>query len=253
MKTTKTNNTKTEQNVNPFASLLADTAETGVRRLDYTPVLQDKAHTRAVDLCKACTTTELQAKANKMMDTGVAADLIDLITSVYNDETIKADAKVLDDCPAEDLDKMLESQRSNRSKAKRSGLRTKLSNTVTYIASMYAELLIREKTGKAYNGSTQKIALDVDALKADPDLLKRKINSLASKKSRLSKLAEYDDSAAAELHETEAQLEELRALRPAHQRTAVKNPSVAELKKALLQLDPAELPENIRAIISKIG
>lgn len=251
----KANNTNRKESVptnNPFAMLASAPSEKAVHHLDYTPALQNKAHERAIELCKSCTTPELQEKANRMMDTGDAADLIDLIHSVFDDETIKSDATVLDGCPDGDLAKMLESQRSNRSKSKKAGLKSKLQNTVAYISAMYAELLIRQKTGKAYAGTTA-ITLDIDKLKSDDDLLKRKINSLASKKSRLHKLAEYDEAAKAELNEVESQLAELRALRPNASRTAVKSVSVTELKKALKQLDKADLPEDVLALIEKLG
>lgn len=148
---------------------------------------------------------------------------------------------------------MLESQRSNRSKAKKAGLRASLANTVAYIAAMYAELIIRSVTGKAYAGSSQTIELDVEALKSDPEALRRKINSLASKRSRLTKLAPYDETARAELEKTEQLLAELRSYRPQVTRTAVKSPSIEELRQALQHLDREDLPEDIAALIEQLG
>lgn len=145
------NNTTT---INPFE--FVETAESKTRRLDFTPALQEKARARAVELIKTVGSErqDLADLANAMMDSGNPADLLTLINSIYDHETIVADSAVLDGCSEEDLAKMLESQRSNRSKAKRAGLRAKLANTVAYISAMYAEMLIREKTGKVYNGST---------------------------------------------------------------------------------------------------
>lgn len=124
---------------------------------------------------------------------------------------------------------------------------------MTYISSMYAELMIRAITGKTYAGSHDAGTLDVDSLKNDQEALRRKINSLASKKSRLTKLAQYDEHAKAELEETEAQLAELRTYRPAASTSVIKAVSVAELKKALLSLDRADLPEDVQDIIAKLG
>lgn len=247
------NNTNTKTNSNPFEALTASATSGAVRRLDFTPALQEKARTRAVDLVKSKMTTEQAEQANTMMDSGDPKDLLQLIAMFYSDETIQADASVLDGCDPDDLPKMLESQRSNRSKAKKAGLRKSLANTVSYIAAMYAELIILSVTGKAYAGSSQTIELDVEALKDDPEALKRKINSLASKKSRLTKLAAYDESAKAELEDTEQQLAELRSYRPQTTKTVVKSASVAELKKALLSLDREDLPEDIVALIEKLG
>lgn len=239
---------------NPFESLDATSSSAGmIRRLDYTPALQTRARERATQLCKSCVTEELQLLANQMMNSGNPADLLNLIHAVYDESTITADSEVLEGCPDSDLAKMLESQRSNRSKAKRAGLRVKLANTVSYISAMYAELMIRERTGKAYSASGNKIELNVDELAKDQDALKRKINSLASKKSRLSKLAEYDEQAKSELLEVESQLAELRALRPTKTKTAVKSVPVDELKKALASLDASEIPSDILALIEKIG
>lgn len=243
------NNTTT---INPFE--FVETAENKTRRLDFTPALQEKARARAVELIKTvgAERQDLADLANAMMDSGNPADLLTLINSIYDHETIVADAAVLDGCSEEDLAKMLESQRSNRSKAKRAGLRAKLANTVAYISAMYAEMLIREKTGKVYNGSTA-IELDMDALANDPEALKRKINSLASKKSRLAKVAQYDETAKAELDQVEADLASLRALRPAPTRTAVKSITTDELRKALAMLNPDEVPAEVLELMKKIG
>lgn len=238
--------------INPFE--FAETAENKTRRLDYTPALQEKARARAVELIKTvgAERQDLADQANAMMDSGNPADLIALIEAVYDHDTIVADAAVLDGCPDDDLPKMLESQRSNRSKAKRAGLRAKLHNTVAYISAMYAELLIREKTGKVYNGTTT-IELDMDALANDQEALKRKINSLASKKSRLSKVAQYDAAAKAELDQVEADLASLRALRPNPVKTAVKSITADELRKALSLLNPDEVPAEVLELMQKIG
>lgn len=250
-----TEKSTTNQNANPFNFAAEVSTETKTRRLDFTPALQDTARARATDLVKLVSTERLDLAdlANKMMDTGAPTDLLELIRAVYDDEKIKADAAVLDDCPDEQLAKMLESQRSNRSKAKRAGLRVKLSNTVAYIAAMYAELLIREKTGKSYNGTNRQTELDYDQLATDTDMLGRKINSLASKKSRLTKLAQYDEAAKAALEETEAELARLRSLRPTTTKSVVKSMDINTLREVLSKLDESELPDEVVELMKKLG
>lgn len=244
---------------NPFEFVETAVEDKKSRRLDYTPALQEKARGRAVELIKTVGSTrmDLTDQANAMMDSGDAGALIQLIEAVYPHEVWTEDAaEVLEGCPDEELSKMLESQRSNRSKAKKAGLRTKLVNTVAYISAMYAELLIRERTGKAYvstgRGSSGE-ELDLEKLAADPDALKRKINSLASKKSRLSKVAPYDEEASKALEQTEKDLAELRALRPTPSRTVVKSIPIEELRKALGMLNPDEVPAEILELMKKIG
>ena len=167
-----------------------------------------------------------------MLQDRTPESLLAFITTGLTSEDLTQAATVLDGCPEDDLPKMLESQRSNRSKAKRTGL-TAMPKVIDYVSSMVAELLIREKTGKAYNAAGTKLATDHEALAADQDLLTRKINSLASKKSRLNKLAAYDDKAKAELAEVEAELQELRALRPTKTKKTVKSVKLDDLKAGL--------------------
>lgn len=252
-KTTTTATTETQSN-NPFAFAEDLNVESKTRKLDFTPALQNMARTRVTDLIKLVSTerNDLADLANSMMDSGNPTLAIELISAIYDNDQIAADAAVLDGCPDDELGKMLESQRSNRSKSKKSGLRVKLANTVTYLSAMYAELMIRSKTGKPYSGS-QSVALDYDALQADPEMLGKKINSLASKRSRLTKLAAYDESAKAELTETEEELAKLRAMRPTTSRTVVKSLNIDQLREALSKLDKSELPDEVVELMKKLG
>lgn len=116
------NNNTVRTNTNPFEALTSQNTSGAVRRLDYTPALQEKARVRALDICKSKMTAEQAAQANTMMDSGNPTDLLALIAMFYDDEQIVTDAHaVLDGCTPDDLPKMLESQRSNRSKAKSLG------------------------------------------------------------------------------------------------------------------------------------
>lgn len=255
MKNSNTKKNTTVASSNPFAAFAAEPSTSSVRRLDYTPALQSISRERAVALVGTKNMTpEQAAQANKMLD-GQPQDLIELIGMFYDAETIKADAAVLDGASDDVLGRMLESQRSNRSKAKKTGLRTNITAVVTYVTSMYAEMLIRSVTGKAYAGATQAITEDLSVLKADPAARDRKIASLASKKSRLSKLAQYDEAAANELVEVETMLAELRSYK-AKSTTVVRSATTKELKQAVAKLSADELeslPENVRELLSKLA
>jgi len=233
--TNKTATTETVQTVvaNPFTELMASATSTGTRKLAYTTALQDKARELAVGLIRATENNPtLAGLATAMLQDKTPDSLLAFITTGLTSEDIKQASTVLDGCPDDDLPKMLESQRSNRSKAKRTGL-TAMPKVIDYVTSMIAELLIRERTGKAYNATGTKLPTDHDALAADQETLVKRINSLASKKSRLTKLATYDAKAKAELDEVEAELQELRALRPTKTRKTVKSVKLDDLKAGL--------------------
>lgn len=253
----KQNNTNTTNttSINPFANLEAVTSANTTRKLAFTDILQTTAKSRATELVKSCTTPELAEQANRMLDSGDPADLLSLIHAVISDETIKQDATVLADCPTDDLPKMLESQRSNRSKAKRKGLRTSgITNVVDYVSAMYAELLIRETTGKSYNGGGNKLSDNHEELAANADLLDRKIASLASKKSRLSKLAALGDAAATtQLNEIEQELSELRALRPSKAKVSIKSVKLDDVRAALASLDESDMTPELLELMKKLG
>lgn len=252
MKTNTTTNTKTNQPiaieaqpaettvVNPFENLTAvTTTQSGTRKLAYTAVLQDKARAMTTDLIRrAGGDATLAPLANAMLADKTPESLLAFINAGIDAESMSAAALVLDGCPADDLPKMLESQRSNRSKAKRTGL-TAMPKVIDYVASMVGELLIRERTGKAYS-TTGKLPTDHDTLAADQDALVKRINSLASKKSRLVKLAAYDTAAKAELDAVEAELQDLRALRPNKSKTVVKSIKLDDVKAALAAMSEEE-------------
>lgn len=247
--------------INPFAFATEElSTSSAIRRLDYTPALQEKARAMATELIKTVADrqdAELIEKANQMMDTGSAETLFSLVQDVFGDEAIVEASQVLQGCAEDDMPKMLESQRSNRSKAKKAGIRSKMTNCVAYVSAGIAEMLLRQAMGKPYQGAGRNTELDTEALTGDPEALRRRINSLASKKSRLSKLANYDEKARAELDEVEAQLAELRGMRPDKSKTVVtKSVQLKAVREALQSLSAEELealPESMRELARKLG
>lgn len=252
---------KDNKTTNPFEFEQSNTTSTESRRLDFTPVLIDKSNLRASDLMmQVSKKPELFAIANKAIDNGAPQDLIDLIKAVYNDDQIKADATILDGCDENQLSRLLESRRSDRSKSKKKNPRSNISVCRTYISSMYAELLIREYWNKPYTGQAGSAAIDIDALKDDQDALSRKVKSLQSKKSRLGKIAQYDINAKKELENVEAEISRLNALRPSVRVTAktlVKDIGVDQLREVLKGIDPASLPadeqQKLIDLMAKLG
>ena len=104
---------------NPFAFAAEElSASSAVRRLDYTPALQEKARAMATQLIKTVADrqdAELIQKANQMRDSGDSATLFDLVQDVFGDDRLVEASQVLLGCPEDDMPKMLESQRSYRS------------------------------------------------------------------------------------------------------------------------------------------
>lgn len=235
---------------NPFDGLTATTTTTSTRKLAFTSVLQDKARSLSTELIrKAGGNPELAPLASTMLEAKTPESLLAFINAGIDAQTMAEASRVLDGCPEDDLPKMLESQRSNRSKAKRTGL-VSMPKLIDYVASMVGELLIREKTGKAYNANAGKLETDHLVLAQDSELLTKRINSLASKKSRLTKLATYDEDAKKELDAVERELHELRALRPNKTHTTVKSVSLTDLKQALANMSEAERASLLEAMQS---
>lgn len=253
---------KTVSVPNPFAfgdTQSTDTTES--RKLDFTPVLISTSNVMATELMQAVSKKpELHVLANKAIDGGEPQDLIDLIDAVYDKDTIHAKASILDGADENQLSRLLESRRSDRSKSKSKGPRTSVQVCRTYISAMIAELIIRDYWGKPYTGQAGSTEIDFDTLANDQEALSRKVKSLQSKKSRLKKLAEYDPAAKSELKEVEAEIERLNELRPTVRTTTkviVKDMKVDELREMLKGIDAGALPEDeqekLQALIAKLG
>lgn len=248
---------KNNQATNPFVFDNTQSDTTQTRRLDYTAELIATANSRAQELMVAVgKKPELFDLANLAIDGGDPQDLINLIAAVYDDETIKSDAKLLDGADENQLSRLLESRRSDRSKAKKKDPRSSALVCRTYISAMYAELLIRDYWQKPYAGTATGIEVDED----DLDTITRKIKSLQSKKSRLRKLAEYDEAAQVELQEVEDEIDRLNQLRPngrRQSRTVVKDLSIDQVRSVLLQINPDELSgdelSRYEALMAKLG
>ncbi len=256
MKETKT----TESNPFDF-TMVANNTTSESRKLDLTPILIGTSNDRASALMmKVSKNPEFHALANKALDSGEPTDLIELITTVLGAEQIKTDSSILSGADDDQLSRLLESRRSDRSKSKSKGPKTSVGVCKTYISSMYAELVIREFWNKPYTGQTNATTLDMDALANDMDAVTRKIKSLQSKKSRLKALAGYDTNAKVELEEVEAEIARLNELRPNSRvvtKTVVKDIDINDLRAALKTIDPKTLGEDEQAklqeLMAKLG
>jgi hypothetical protein len=254
--------TETETMSNPFSFDETETTETKSRELSLTPQLVSVSNDRARNLIKTVgNKPELHDLANQMLDAGNVLDLLDLIQKVYTPDDIQSDAKFMEGADKDELSRMLESRRSDRSKSKKAGLRHSINNTVTYISSMYAELMIRSVTGKPYTGSSTTTSTDIESIKDDRAAIDRKIKSLQSKKSRLNRIAQYDPAAKKELDSVIEDIDRLNQFRGNTRTSAkvvIRDAGLENVREALtgLQADNSvdeQTRDKIAELLKKIG
>ena len=263
-KTTKHGNetTSNEEVLNVFDSMptIATDDSSKSRKLDYTPLLISRSTERATEIMLGLKDKpELIELANKTMRDLDPNDLFQLC-SKYHGETIQSDATLLDGCDADQLSRLLESRRSDRSKLKKKNPITNKPVARQYIAAMYAELLVRVQLKKPYTGSTSSNSYDIETISTDAVALGKKVKSLQSKKCRLAKLAPYDINAKQELTEVEAEIARLNQFRPTVKTvstTSLAGIDIAALKTLLADTDTskfsAEDAEKYEALIARLG
>lgn len=118
------------------------------------------------------------------------------------------DKSMLDGATEDELSRLLESRRSDRSKAKKSGLTT-LDSIRRYISAWIAELVIRAASGKAYKAPSSGQLGDFES--TDRDEITKKIKSLQSKKCRLNQAYRTVVAAGIDSPELSKQIEEIEA------------------------------------------
>lgn len=258
---TKTiNNSKA---ANPFVFDEQINNDSNSRKLDLTPQLITLSNTRAVELMRTVgQRPELIEPANLALDRAETTDVINLINLVYDEAQQQTDAEFLMNADEDQLSRLLESRRSDRSKAKSKGPRSSMTVCQTFISSMYAEMLVRIAMNKPYQATAGGSEIDYDELESDQDALNRKIRSLQSKQSRLRKTAEFVPADAETLAEVMTEIDRLKALRVSNSdsivsKSVIKNVDADVLRAALGQVNlddvDAETAEKIQKLMSQIG
>jgi len=161
------------------------------------------------------------------------------------------DKSMLDGATEDELSRLLESRRSDRSKAKKAGLTT-LDTIRRYISAWIAELVIRAASGKAYKAPSTGFSVeDMDG--ADRDAITKKIKSLQSKRCRLSQA--YRAIVAAGVTDTVLKdqldqidadikkLNDMRGVQPKAVKTSNTVPTNDQLAEYLKSLSPEELQD----------
>lgn len=233
-----------------------DVKDSKQNKIAYTEQLVTVSKQRATEALRIASTDEETFKlAETVVNGGEAETLFDFLTKTVGDN-VAQDAEFMADASENELSRLLESRRSERSHTKKKGL---LSSTVAlnkYIAAGYAEMLVRTAWNKPYEATS---TIDVDT--EDLDAINRKIKSLQSKKSRLNKLVKLgDEDAIAEQSEVIAEIDRLAQFRPTTrtQSTAViKDIDTDVIREALSKVDFKTLTDEealkLTALMEKLG
>jgi cell division protein FtsB len=179
-------------------------ASTG-RTIPGSAELISTCNTLALDAIKLASTDPEIGKLAAAVQSGDHEALV-----AFVDKAIEVpDKSMLDGATEDELSRLLESRRSDRSKAKKAGLTT-LDTIRRYISAWIAELVIRAASGKAYKAPSTGFSVeDMDG--ADRDTITKKIKSLQSKRCRLNQAYRAIVAAGAQNAELKNQIDQLDA------------------------------------------
>ncbi|MBQ8627841.1 MAG: hypothetical protein IJ421_00005 [Prevotella sp.] len=233
------------KNTTTTTFVLEDSIATASRAIPGSTELNATSNTMAQSLLKeVIAKPELHEQANKVIDFGDFGDTIELIKQVYTPEELKLEA--LKDCSDAELSRLRESRRSDRSKAKKQGLK-QTASCLRYFAASIAELMILDAMGKEYAGHPgSSTELDVEALAGNQDALNRKIRSLQSKVSVLKRQGQFapaDWEGFKTIEETQKQIAELQAHRISAKTTSsstAKVPTMSAIKAGVENMSAEE-------------
>lgn len=224
---------------NPFVLGAEVSTHTNSRTIHGAAELIAQCNALALDAIKKASTDAEIGTLAAAMQTGGVAEL-----QAFVEATVKVPTTdVIKDCSEEELNRMLESRRSDRSKSKKAGLTT-IDNIRRYVSAWIAELVIREASGKAYKapGTSELGSFE----STDYEEITRKIKSLQSKKCRLSAVLKYgpNETVEAEVKAVQAEIDRLNAMRGTKARVkstdAVKSMSLDDLRASVAAMSDEE-------------
>lgn len=234
---------KVENKVNnPFEQLETTTTSPKARTIAVTPQLNGIAQTRAVEFIKLGST--FPERANKVV-AGDTAELHALLVENFESQ-IDADSQILKGLDDDVLDRLLESRRSDRSKAR--SKTNQMDGLLKFVSAMYAELMIRNITGKPFSGSSSDV-LD----EADNDAVSRKIKSLQSKACRLRKTAPFVPDDQVELDLVQNEIDRLNSIRGVTTTKLKEKIDIGAIKQALESLPDDQMTEQMKELLAKIS
>lgn len=204
-------------------------------------------NTLALDAIKLASTDPEIGKLAAAVQSGDHEALV-----AFVDKAVEVpDKSMLDGATEDELSRLLESRRSDRSKAKKAGLTT-LDTIRRYISAWIAELVIRAASGKAYKAPSTGFSVeDMDG--ADRDTITKKIKSLQSKRCRLNQAYRAIVAAGAQNAELKNQIDlldveikklnDLRGVQPKAVKATNTVPTNDQLAEYLKSLSPEELQD----------
>lgn len=204
-------------------------------------------NTLALDAIKLASTDPEIGKLAAAVQSGDHEALV-----AFVDKAVEVpDKSMLDGATEDELSRLLESRRSDRSKAKKAGLTT-LDTIRRYISAWIAELVIRAASGKAYKAPSTGFSVeDMDG--ADRDTITKKIKSLQSKRCRLNQAYRAIVAAGAQNAELKNQIDQLdveikklndlRGVQPKAVKATNTVPTNDQLAEYLKSLSPEELQD----------
>lgn len=227
----------------------ADTSVQAVtgRTIPGSQELISTCNTLALDAIKLASTDPEIGKLAAAVQSGDHEALVAFVDKAVN----VPDKSMLDGATEDELSRLLESRRSDRSKAKKAGLTT-LDTIRRYISAWIAELVIRAASGKAYKAPSTGFSVeDMDG--ADRDTITKKIKSLQSKRCRLNQAYRAIVAAGAQNTELKNQIDQLdaeikrlndlRGVQPKAVKTSNTVPTNDQLTAYLKSLSPEELQD----------
>lgn len=244
---------------NELSFNFTDNAATKVKnQIGFTAALNSLSRTRAQEAMRiASTNPELFELANAVIDNGNPAQLFDFLEQTVGNNVYE-DVKVLAGATDDELSRLLESRRSDRSKSKAKNPRSSVAVCMNYLGAGYAEMLVRKAWNKPYNETSGGMEVDI----ADAEALKNKVKSLQSKKSRLSALVNAGAvDRQSDLDEVVAEIERLNSFRDMSRTTTttvIKNSVDTELiRNALAKVDTTGMSEDeqnqLAELMKKLG
>lgn len=239
---------KTTEMKNTFVLEDSSTNTSTSRTIPGAVELISQCNQIALDAIKKATTDPTVGALAAAMQTGGMPEL-----QAFVDATCEVPStEVINGCSDEELSRMLESRRSDRSKAKKSGLTT-IDNIRRYVSAWLAELVIRQATGHAYKAPGTSELGQFES--TDYEVITRKIKSLQSKKCRLNAILKFgpNDQVQAEVAAVEAEIDRLNKMRGVKPRVSstdtVKSMALNDLRSAIAQMSDEEKAELMAQLV----
>lgn len=237
------------KNFEEFSTLINGTQSVGTGKSNdltgFTAKLIATSDLRCKELiAEAKNDPTIGTKIMECLKSGEAVDIFQLIEGSVIQQITTDATECLTGATDKQLARMLESRRSERSTAKKTQFKN-LKNVTDYISASYAELVIRQASGKAYAATS-----GIDLSDGSADAINRRIASLRSKQSRMKPLAKFSPEAQKDLEAVQAEIAQLQQKLGVTAKATTQ--TRAELLSDLMKIDLTSLPPEVAARLQAI-